>query len=83
MRHTYTAANGISNYVVEEGNLGAQKCMDDFGGPNQWNLLIKTAEGRWEDVQWMNVNKIQQFFKTKLPVYKEYLPKATQKYSLN
>jgi hypothetical protein len=83
MRHDYTAKNGISNFVVEEGNLGAQKCMDDFGGPNQWNLLIKTAEGRWEDVQWMNVNKIQQFFKTKLPVYKEYLPKATQKYSLN
>ena len=30
MRHTYTAANGISNFVVEEGNLGAQKCMDDL-----------------------------------------------------
>ena len=71
MKHTYTASNGISNFVVEEGNLGAQKCMDDFGGPNQWNLLVKTAEGRLEDVQCMNVHKIQQFFKTKLPVYGE------------
>jgi len=71
MKHTYTASNGISNFVVEEGNLGATKDMSDFGGPNQWKLLVKTAEGRWEDVQWMNVNKIQQFFKTKLPVYGE------------
>ena len=71
MKHTYTASNGISNFTVEEGNLGATKDMSDFGGPNQWNLLVKTAEGRWEDVQWMNVHKIQQFFKTKLPVYGE------------
>ena len=83
MRHNYTASNGISNFLVDEGNLRAEKCMDDFGGPNMWRLHIKTESGYWEDVQWMNVNRIQQFFKTKLPVYKEYIPKATQKYSLN
>lgn len=71
MKHTYTASNGISNFVVEEGNLGATKDMSDFGGPNMWRLNVKTANGYWEDVQWMNVNKIQQFFKTKLPVYGE------------
>jgi len=80
MKHTYTAANGIGNFVVEEGNLGAVKDMRDFGGPNMWTLHVKTAEGRWEDVQWMDVHRIQQFFKTKLPVYKE--EQSKQNYSL-
>ena len=80
MRHDYTAANGIGNFVVEEGNLGAVKDMRDFGGPNMWTLHVKTADGRWEDVQWMSVYSIQRFFKTKLPVYDESTKK--QKYSL-
>lgn len=71
MKYTHTSSNGISNFVVQEGNLGATKDMSDFGGPNQWRLHVKTADGRWEDVQWMNVHRIQQFFKTKLPVYQE------------
>jgi hypothetical protein len=36
-----------------------------------WDLKVKNKDGWWEDVQWMDVNRIQQFFKTKLPVYKE------------
>ena len=63
--------SGIKHQVIEEGNLAAVKDTDDFGGPNQWNLHIRTAEGYWEQVQWMNVYRAQQFFKTKLPVYKE------------
>ena len=72
--------NGIKPQVIQEGNLGAVKDTDDFGGPNQWRLHIKTANGYWEDVQWMNVHRIQQFFKTKLPVYKEQ--KKNVKYEL-
>jgi hypothetical protein len=61
----------IKPHQVIEGNLLAQKCTSDFGGPNQWRLHVKTTEGYWEEVQWMNVYAIQQFFKEKLPVYKE------------
>lgn len=82
MKHTYTASNGISNFVVEEGNLGATKDMSDFGGPNMWRLNVKTSNGRWEDIQWMSVHRIQEFFTTKLPVYKEYLPKNKPQYQL-
>jgi hypothetical protein len=67
----YTYSNGIKACTIEEGNLGAVKCSDDFGGPNQWRLYIRDVEGRWEDIQWGHVSKFQQFFKTKLPVYKE------------
>ena len=45
-----------------------------------WEFKVKNKDGWWEDVQWMDVNKIQQFFKTKLPVYREQ-PKQT-KYKL-
>jgi len=81
MRHTYTDSNGISNFLVDEGNLRAEKCVDDFGGPNMWRLHVKTSDGYWENVQWMNVYKIQQFFNTKLPVYNEG-EKSKQNYSL-
>ena len=54
--------SGIKHQVIEEGNLAAVKCTDDFGGPNQWNLHVRTAEGYWEQVQWMGVGRIQQFF---------------------
>ena len=81
MKHTYTASNGISNFVIEEGNLGAAKDMSDFGGPNMWRLNVKTSDGRWEDVQWMGVHSIQRFFKTKLPVYNEP-SKQQSKYKL-
>jgi hypothetical protein len=72
--------NGIKPEAIQEGNLAAVKCTSDFGGPNQWNLKIKTSMGYWEDVQWMNVYSIQKFFKTKLPVYKEQ--KKSVKYEL-
>ena len=73
--------SGIKHQVIEEGNLAAVKCTDDFGGPNQWNLHVRTAEGYWEQVQWMGVGRIQQFFKTKLPIYKEQKKKEV-KYEL-
>jgi hypothetical protein len=80
MNYNYTAPNGISYFEVEESNLRAEKSMSDFGGANMWNLYVKTSNGRWEDVQWMNVYRIQEFFKTKLPVYNEQ--ESKQKYSL-
>ena len=61
----------IQQHVITEGNLRVVKCTDDFGGPNMWNLYILSVDGWWEDVQWSNVHRLQQFFKTKLPVYKE------------
>ena len=72
-------SNGIKNCIIEEGNLTAVKCTDDFGGPNKWNLHVKTTMGYSESVQWMDVSRIQMFFKTKLPVYNE---QSKQKYSL-
>ena len=56
---------------VTEGNLKAVKDTGDFGGPNKWRLHIKTNNGYFEIVQWMDVYSIQRFFTTKLPVYKE------------
>jgi len=76
----YIYSNGIKAHSIEEGNLGAVKSSNDFGGPNMWEFKVKNKDGWWEDVQWMDVNKIQQFFKTKLPVYREQ-PKQT-KYEL-
>lgn len=67
----YIYSNGIKACTIEEGNLAVIKCSDDFGGPNQWTLYIKDVNGRWEDIQWGHASKFQQFFKTKLPVYKE------------
>ena len=53
--------NGIKSFRIEENNLMATKDLGDFGGPNQWHLWVKTKDGHWDDIQWMNVNKIQQF----------------------
>ena len=61
----------IQEKTIIEGNLKAEKCTSDFGGPNMWRLHIKSVNGWWEDVQWMNVHRIQELFKTPLPVYKE------------
>ncbi len=72
-------SNGIKDCIIEEHNLRAEKCMDDFGGPNMWRLYVKSQRGYWESVQWMNVYTIQDFFKTKLPVYNE---QNEQHYSL-
>jgi hypothetical protein len=63
--------NNIKYQEVIEGNLKAEKCTGDFGGPNKWNLLVMNNRGWWESVQWMDVYRIQEFFKTKLPIYKE------------
>lgn len=71
----------IKQHVVTEGNLKVVKCLDDFGGPNQWNLYIKDVNGYWEDVQWGNVSRFQQFFREKLPVYKE-VSKQQAKYEV-
>jgi hypothetical protein len=66
--------SNIKYQEIIEGNLKAEKCTSDFGGPNMWNLCVRTNHGPrtwWESVQWMDVNKIQLFFETKLPRYKE------------
>ena len=63
--------NGIEYFEVIEGNIKAEKCTGDFGGPNMWNLCVKTNNGWYESVQWMHVSKIQKFFETVLPVYEE------------
>ena len=66
--------SNIKYQEIIEGNLKAEKCTDDFGGPNKWNLYVRTNHGSnwwWESVQWMDVNKIQLFFETRLPRYKE------------
>ena len=77
----YTTSTGIKYEVITEGNLAAVKDTSDFGGPNQWRLHVKTVQGGWESVQWMGVYSIQQFFKTKLTVYKEESKKKA-KYEL-
>ena len=61
--------SGIKYFEVVEGNIKAEKCTGSFGGPNMWNLCVKNNNGCYESVQWMDVNNIQKFFKTQLPVY--------------
>ena len=65
----------IKYQEIIEGNLKAEKCTGDFGGANMWSLYVMTTQGWWESVQWMDVNKVQMFFKTKLPVYKDVTEK--------
>jgi hypothetical protein len=71
--------SNIPYQEVIEGNLKAEKDTGDFGGPNQWRLHVKTNQGRWESVQWMNVHSIQRFFNRQLPVYQEI---SSTKYKL-
>ena len=61
----------IQNCTITEGNLCAQKDTSDFGGPNMWNIYGKTTSGGWERLTWVDSYRAQEFFKTKLPVYKE------------
>jgi hypothetical protein len=66
--------NEIEYFEVIEGNIKAEKCTGDFGGPNMWNFCVKNVKnnrGWYESVQWMHVSKIQKFFETVLPVYEE------------
>jgi hypothetical protein len=69
----------IEKHVIEEGNLRAVKDTSDFGGPNHWELQVKDTDGWFRDVQWMNVSKIQNFFKTPLPRYEEISPRNYKK----
>jgi hypothetical protein len=61
--------NKIKPFELIEGNLKAVKDISDFGGMNMWHLHIKTTNGYWDDIQWMNHYSIQQLFKEKLPEY--------------
>jgi hypothetical protein len=54
---------------IVEGNLKAIKCSSDFGGPNMWDLYIKNVYGYYEKIQWMGVQRIQELFTTKLPLF--------------
>lgn len=72
--------SNIKYQEIIEGNLKAEKCTGDFGGPNKWRLCVRTNHGPntwWEDVQWMDVSRIQLFFQTKLPRYKEIEKEVT------
>lgn len=71
--------SAIHNHQIVEGNLKADKDTGDFGGPNMWQLCVKDKNGMWQSIQWMGVSRIQQFFNTKLPVYKEI---SSTKYQL-
>jgi hypothetical protein len=70
--------NGIKPFEVTEGNLRATKCTGDFGGCNQWYLYVKKTSGYYEQTQWMDVRRIQEFFNTKLPVYEDKSSRSTQ-----
>jgi hypothetical protein len=59
----------MENLEVVEGNLKAVKCSSDFGGPNMWDLYVKSVYGYYDKVQWMGVERIQDFFTIKLPVF--------------
>jgi len=54
---------------IVEGNLKAIKCSSDFGGPNMWDLYIKTVDGYYNRIQWMSVERIQELFTTKFPIF--------------
>ncbi len=38
---------------IVEGNLKAIKDTSDFGGPNMWDLYIKTVHGYYEKIQYL------------------------------
>lgn len=63
--------NTIEHFDIIEGNLRAVKDTSDFGGPNMWRLHIKTLDNCWEDIDWSSHGKVQKFFSTKLPYYRE------------
>jgi hypothetical protein len=68
-QHNKKIIKVMKNLDVVEGNLRAVKCSSDFGGPNMWDLYIKTVDGSYNKVQWMGVQRIQELFTTKLPVF--------------
>jgi len=59
----------MKNLEVIEGNLKAVKCSSDIGGPNMWDLYVKSVYGYYDKVQWMGVERIQDFFTIKLPIF--------------
>ena len=61
----------IKPFSVTEGNLMAQKDTSDFGGPNMWNIYVRTVRGNWERLTWTEVYRAQEFFNTKLPIYRQ------------
>ena len=61
----------IEFHVIEEGHVRAVKSQDTFGGCNKWYLHLKDIDGYFRQIQWMDVDNIQQFFKTKLPIYEQ------------
>ena len=71
--------SNIPYQEVIEDNIKAVKDTELFGGPNMWRLHIKTNNGWFESVQWMDVHSIQRLFSAKLPVYQEI---SSTKYQL-
>ena len=61
-------ANGIEHCVVTEGNLRAVKDLEHH---NMWSFHVMQTNGYFDDVQWMDVDSIQRFFKQQLPRYEE------------
>jgi len=73
--------NGIEFHVIEEGHVRAVKDQHTFGGCNKWYLHLKDTDGYYRQIQWMDVSRIQEFFKTKLPIY-EQTDTTTTKYKI-
>ena len=61
----------IKSESVIEGDIKAVKDLDDWSGPNKWNLHVKDAKGYFRSVQWMHIGNIQPFFNTQLTRYEE------------
>ena len=55
----------MKNFEVVEGNL---KAVKDLNRENMWYLHVKNVRGGWEEIQWLSVYRIQEFFTTQLPV---------------
>jgi len=60
--------NGIEPCVVIEANLKAEKDLDNH---NMWYFYVMQTNGYFSNVQWMNVDIIQRFFKQQLPRYEK------------
>ena len=55
----------MKNFEAIEGNL---KAVKDLNRENMWYLHVKNVRGGWEEIQWLSVYRIQEFFTTQLPV---------------
>ena len=72
-------SNGIEFEVFTDGHVQVYKDTTLFGGANMWNFYVKNTKGKFIKVQWMDVEKAQLFFNTRLTRYIES-PTSSTKY---